>query len=317
MSPRKTRVFPSDHCNTMPRRRHHPAAFTLIELLVVISIIALLIALLLPALSSARATARVAGCLSNLRQQALAVNVYAGDHQEMVPPAFAETGVKPRGYQALIETGSLGAAVDVDVPDQNGNVFPAVRYSGALHCPEARRQVSAWDQVSGPPMTSGNGASGGRPWVAANADITNVDVADGYGGPSGFPVFTTYLLNDACVWDKTHNNYWARPGSPIMPFYFTGNGEQYPYGIGPERAVRLRQIVRPAVTWLAGDGWFSHAGLQCGAVFRHPATSFTAASFDGHAASVNYNSVSMKSQCQRGFNHTDIQDDRMTINGLP
>jgi len=65
-----------------PRHRH---GFTLIELLVVISIIALLIAILLPALSRARMVALSIGCLSNLRQQGIAYQMYANDAREFGP----------------------------------------------------------------------------------------------------------------------------------------------------------------------------------------------------------------------------------------
>jgi prepilin-type N-terminal cleavage/methylation domain-containing protein/prepilin-type processing-associated H-X9-DG protein len=68
-----------------PRGIGRRSAFTLIELLVVIAIIAILAAILFPVFAQARDKARQASCLSNIKQQALAFNMYAQDYDERLP----------------------------------------------------------------------------------------------------------------------------------------------------------------------------------------------------------------------------------------
>lgn len=66
-------------------RPRSEVAFTLVELLVVVAIVAMLIAILLPALSGARAASKIAVCASNLRQNGLAIRMYADAARGFIP----------------------------------------------------------------------------------------------------------------------------------------------------------------------------------------------------------------------------------------
>ena len=92
----------------MPRQR---SGFTLIELLVVIAIIAILAAILLPVLSSARERAMRVQCVSNLRQVAVGMIIYAGDSNDYVVSCRANTlAGKPYPFVQL----------DLNVTDSTG-----------------------------------------------------------------------------------------------------------------------------------------------------------------------------------------------------
>ncbi len=66
--------------------KHPPArAFTLVELLVVMAIIGILAALLLPTLGRSKESARAVGCLSNLRQIGVALQLYIQENNNRLP----------------------------------------------------------------------------------------------------------------------------------------------------------------------------------------------------------------------------------------
>ena len=67
----------------MSRRRH---GFTLIELLVVIAIIGILAAMVFPVFARARESARKAVCLSNVKNIAIAMQMYLSDYNDTFPP---------------------------------------------------------------------------------------------------------------------------------------------------------------------------------------------------------------------------------------
>lgn len=115
------------------RTRKSAGGFTLIELLVVIAIITLLAALLLPALSRAKESGRRTACGQNLRQLALALTLYAGDNQDVLPPPQQTSGRWPeqlrRNYVALrlLICPSDTAAVTAVVPPKLASADQAPR----------------------------------------------------------------------------------------------------------------------------------------------------------------------------------------------
>lgn len=102
-----------------PRARDPRAAdgFTLVELLVVIGIIALLIGVLLPSIQTARAQSFAVVCRTNLRQIAVACQMYANDQKVYV------------GYQA-----------GPPVIDRKAALFPYLK-SGANNADTGTRQI--------------------------------------------------------------------------------------------------------------------------------------------------------------------------------
>lgn len=76
-------------------------AFTLIELLVVIAIIAILAALAIPAIGGAIKRSNASKGLSNMKQIGVAMNIYAGENNGMLPLMMTFWPQKPHGLEGI------------------------------------------------------------------------------------------------------------------------------------------------------------------------------------------------------------------------
>ena len=118
----------ADIPSPLPReRRARRGAFTLIELLVVIAIISLLVAVLLPALAGARKAARQTKCLTQLRQLAVAQELYANDNRDyFVDAGLAHGGVgNPRQSWPFLLREYAGGSLILRSPGDSSPFWPA------------------------------------------------------------------------------------------------------------------------------------------------------------------------------------------------
>lgn len=226
----------SPPCATRFRRRLE--AFTLIELLIVIAIVSLLLAMLAPGLHQSRSQARRAHCASNLRQLAIAFQMYAGEYRgRAMPLAYTNTEIIGAGPPVYW----WGTNDDTSVDHARGFVWPylrsELRADSVYECAEqpigsyqfqgAAQAVTSTYGYNGyylsPPHASAwSWSIGHRPWLNLDAlrDPSRVlafaDTLLDFGGVAT----NTALLDPPMLYAGNHR--WQRNQSPTTAFRHAG-----------------------------------------------------------------------------------------------
>jgi prepilin-type N-terminal cleavage/methylation domain-containing protein/prepilin-type processing-associated H-X9-DG protein len=202
-------------------------AFTLIELLVVVATIAILAALLLPALQRSKDSARSTVCVNNLRQLALAANLYADDFRDYFPNAVGPTHC-PYYYGYWISDvrhylgGVKGDYSNCALTNYTINPYPMtfeIRNAGALAALYQDRTRPVYNNPFFCPSTAGK-----------------YEYQYGYNGFGNAGIWCDYAMN-AYVGGWAYND---ANGNPQIPYW---------------RKITRTSIRKPHITALFADSW--------------------------------------------------------------
>lgn len=266
-------------------------AFTLIELLVVIAIIVILAAILFPVFAQAREKARSTTCISNMKQIANSVLMYAQDNDEGV------VAWRRRRDPGDVSTRQFFWSWTLQPYVKNGGYNPA---GGVFNCPSwsDSKIIAGWRQP----------------------DCYGTDLAEHQRETNSFPVsayYSTYgMVFGVQIEDLDNGNADLGDGSQVSPYWLSagsqlattdGAGRSLPSG---DYTRRLNEIVRASENAIIGDGgtWIHLAtpssgylitALGCDGSQVHTQGS-NLVFFDGHAKWIARNPERYLIQLQTG-----------------
>lgn len=225
-----------------PITNSNPAAFTLIELLVVIGIIAILAGLLLPALASAKRKSRQIACASNLRQDAVAVQMFADDNDDYCPPGPGKLkngqpvglsgGVNPIYTSATTQDEQLGFSIGSYLGLANPGTG-ATNMVNTLICPGAQASLDPSTNVFF--VVSQGGATAGNGLLTKSPPDVWLPFGYSTGGPLDGPhkigdISAQAQLPLSSVWMLADADRYANPGDASLfpvPSHLTARNFAY------------------------------------------------------------------------------------------
>jgi prepilin-type N-terminal cleavage/methylation domain-containing protein/prepilin-type processing-associated H-X9-DG protein len=222
-------------------------AFTLVEMLVVIAIIGILAGLLLPVLGRARDKARTAQCVSNLKQIALAIDMYASDYGESFPPAFIST-VPGSDWSLIIQPylmksqTTYGSTYDVS----RTLVCPSGVQSRSGKTIKLMYSVHRWMFVNSPPTALSLPALYRRNQVSRPSEV--VMVADGC---QQSKASSGVAFDSLAALDGVEDCYIAYPGTKPDEPEPTGPNTDGDASVG---TIRWRHFNNTGANFLFADG---------------------------------------------------------------